>query len=76
MKLNYEDKWKSVATWLPKEELEQFRAICISHGVTPAAYLRAMITDVLAEEGPKVRIPRRRLAPDIFARFHAQEGQA
>lgn len=63
----YEDRNKPVATWLTKQELELFRAICRANNVTPAAYLRAMIVDVLAEEGPRTKIPRRCLPPDLFA---------
>lgn len=63
----YEDRNRPVATWLTRQELELFRAIAKNNRVSPAAYLRAMIVDVLAEEGPRTPIPRRRLRPDIFA---------
>lgn len=72
MPTTYGGRNKPICTWLSKEELELFRAIARSNNVSRAAYLRAMIVDVLAEEGPKVTVPRRSLPPDIFAAFRAK----
>jgi hypothetical protein len=68
-KRNYDDDHVPVATWLTKTELAHFKAVAIANNVTPAAYLRAMIVDVLAEEGARVSIPRKRLSPDLFERY-------
>lgn len=68
----YEDGRKAVAAWLTLPELELFRAIAQANNVSPSAYLRAMIVDVLAEEGPRTAIQRRVIAPDIFALFHEE----
>lgn len=70
--MSIEGRNRSVATWLSREELELFRAIAKANHVSPAAYLRAMIVDVLVEEGPKVPLPRRRVAPSIFAIFKSK----
>lgn len=45
---------KPVCTWVSRTDYERFHAIADSNGVTVAAYLRAMIVDVLAEGGPKI----------------------
>lgn len=46
---------KPVTTWLQDADYALFYSIAQSHGVTAATYLRAVIADVLAEEGPKVK---------------------
>lgn len=74
MRYVYEDRNKPVCTWLTKQELELFRAICRANNVCPAAYLRAMVVDVLVEEGPRIKIPRRRLPPDLFTAFKKIDG--
>ena len=47
---------KPVTTWLIRPDYELFHAICKQvHGVTAASFLRAMVVDVLVEEGPQVK---------------------
>ena len=41
---------KPVTTWLETLDYEKFSAIAESNGVTVAAYLRAIIVDVIADE--------------------------
>lgn len=43
---------KTVGTNISSEQYHQFRTIAESHGVSVSTYLRAIINDVLAEEGP------------------------
>lgn len=44
---------KTIGTNLSSGEHELFKAIAESHGVSVSMYLRALVVDVLAEEGPK-----------------------
>lgn len=73
----YEEKNRPLATWVTVPEHDLFMAICAQHNVKPAAYLRALIVDCLAEEGPKLAqrvgsLPRRKLRADLFeARLEA-----
>ena len=46
---------RPITTWISNAEYDLFQSICKSHGVTGAAYLRAVLIDVIAEEGPKVK---------------------
>lgn len=62
----YEDENRPICTWLTQTQLEHFRAIARANNVSPSAYLKAMIVDVLAEETGNVPVPRRQLQPDIF----------
>jgi hypothetical protein len=51
----YHHDRRPVTTWLSTKDYDLFQAIVKHHGTTAATYLRAIITDVLAEEGPKVK---------------------
>lgn len=46
---------RAVGTWVPEKDYDLFVEIAKQHGVTVSTYLRAIIKDVLAEEGPKVK---------------------
>ena len=46
---------RPVCTWIPDKEYDTFAEIAKSHGVNVSTYLRAIINDALAEEGPKVK---------------------
>jgi len=64
----YEQRNRPVGTWITTAEYELFCAIAQANHVKPAAYLRAMISDVIYEESaklPPTSIPRRKL-PDLF----------
>lgn len=64
----YEQRNRPVGTWITAAEYELFYAIAEANHVKPAAYLRAMIADVIYEEKaklPTTSIPRRKL-PDLF----------
>ena len=56
----YETDYKSVATWLLKDDFEKLKNLAHSNNVTISSYLRAIITDVLFEEGELLNAP---LAP-------------
>lgn len=45
---------RAIGTWVTREQYELFNDIAKQHGVSMSAYLRAVVVDVLAEEGPKV----------------------
>jgi predicted DNA-binding protein len=47
----YEDRYKSIATWLSKDDYEKLKQLARNNKVTISTYLRAIITDVLFEEG-------------------------
>lgn len=51
----YHKNKRPVTTWLSKEDYSLFCLIAQQHGVTVAVYLRAIVIDALAEEGPKVK---------------------
>lgn len=61
------DQRRPVATWLTPDQFELLRIIACSHNVSTAAYLRAVIIDVLTEERGKVPIPRRRLQGNLLS---------
>lgn len=61
------DQRRPVATWLAPDQFELLGAIAKSHNVSTAAYLRAVIVDVLTEERGKVKIPRRRLQGNLLS---------
>lgn len=63
----YEEETRPICTWLTRTQLEHFRAVARANNVSPAAYLKAMIVDVLAEESGRVPIPRRTLQGDVFS---------
>ena len=46
----YEDRYKSIATWLSKDDYEKLKQLARNNKVTISTYLRAIITDVLFEE--------------------------
>lgn len=50
MAINYEEDYKSIATWLPKEDYEKLKQLARNNKVTISTYLRGIITDVLFEE--------------------------
>lgn len=75
-KLTYGERHRPIGTWLTKTELEHFKAVARANHVSPAAYLRAMIIDVLAEEGITVPVPRHQLAADIFTFLRKDENVA
>lgn len=50
MSINYEDDYKSIATWLPKDDYEKLKQLARNNKVTISTYLRGIITDVLFEE--------------------------
>lgn len=68
---NSTESRRPIATWVTPYQLELFRAVAASHHISPAALLRAIIVDVLAEEGLSVTIPRRHLIPDLLDALHA-----
>ena len=43
---------KPVATWLSRSDYDKFIALVDKNNVTIATYLRAIIIDIIAEEGP------------------------
>ena len=47
----YENRYKSIATWLPKDDYEKLKSLARINKVSISTYLRAMVTDVLFEEG-------------------------
>ena len=44
---------KPICTWLPEVDYEAFVLVAAMHGVSPAAYLRAIVVDVLADEAER-----------------------
>jgi len=50
----HQDK-AGITTWVTRAERDLLFAIANASGVTVAAYFKAIIADVLAEEGPKVK---------------------
>ena len=42
-----------IGTWIDVPDYERFHEIAVANGVTIAAFLRAMVVDVLAEEDDK-----------------------
>lgn len=64
---SYEEENRPLCCWLSHTQLEHFRAVARANNVSPSAYLKAMVVDVLAEETGKVPVPRHKLLPDIFA---------
>ncbi len=46
---------RAVGTWVSAKDYDLFVEIAKRHGVNVSTYLRAIINDALAEEGPKVR---------------------
>ena len=44
---------KTIGTNISSEEHQLFKVIAESHGVSISTYLRALIVDVIVEEGPK-----------------------
>ena len=44
---------RPICTWVNVLDYQMFHDIAVSNGVTIAAYLRAMVIDVLAEETQK-----------------------
>ena len=74
-KSTYEEENKPLCTWVTESQLAHFQAIAAANNVTPAAYLRAMVVDVIAEESGKVPVPRRRLQPSVFALLAVGEGE-
>lgn len=49
------ERTRAVCTWIPEKEYDTFAEIAKGHGVNVSTYLRAIINDALAEEGPKVK---------------------
>lgn len=45
---------RPIATWLSLEDYEKFKALSKAAGVTPAAYLRSIVTDVIIDEAERV----------------------
>lgn len=66
----YDEENRPLCCWLSQMELAHFRAVAQANNVSAAAYLRAMVIDVLAEESGRVPVPRRALRPNIFAVLH------
>jgi hypothetical protein len=50
LKSPYKALRKPICTWLSLSDYELFCALAASIGVTPAAYLRSIVVDALAEE--------------------------
>lgn len=44
---------RTLATAISADDYARFEAVAKSHGVTVSTYLRAIVVDVLAEEGSK-----------------------
>ena len=44
---------RPICTWVNALDYQRFHDIAVANGVTNAAYLRAMVIDVLAEEKQK-----------------------
>ena len=44
---------RPICTWVNVLDYQMFHDIAVSNGVTIAAYLRAMVIDILAEEAEK-----------------------
>ena len=42
-----------IGTWVDLSDYQRFHDIAVANGVTIAAFLRAMVVDVLAEEADK-----------------------
>ena len=53
MRLKSRKLWRSIGTIVSKDDQEKFYTIARSSGITPSAYLRSMIVDVLAEDADK-----------------------
>jgi hypothetical protein len=49
----YEELRRPLTTWISVDDYALFRAVALSNKVAPAAYLRAVVMDVLAEERSK-----------------------
>ena len=64
--MSYDNENRPICTWLTQTQYEHFRAIAHANHVTPTAYLKAIIVDVLAEETGRVPVPRRALQRDIL----------
>lgn len=58
---------RPIATWLTDAQLEQFKAIATKHNVSPTALLRAVVVDVIAEDGDNAPLPTRYAPLDLFA---------
>lgn len=46
----YNERNKPLTTWLTADEVARFQALAKAHGVTAAAYLRAVVVDALGDE--------------------------
>ena len=44
---------RPICTWVNALDYQRFHDIAVANGVTNAAYLRAMVIDILAEEAEK-----------------------
>jgi hypothetical protein len=44
---------KPIATWLNLEDYEKFKDLAEASGVTPAAYLRSIVIDAIADEADR-----------------------
>lgn len=68
---DYEARNRPLGTWVSEQEALVFAAICAHHNIRPAAMLRALVIDCIAEEGHKVAaatlIRRKVVAADLFA---------
>lgn len=51
----YHQEKSPITTWISRSDRELLYAVAAASGTTVATYLRAVIMDVLAEEGPKVK---------------------
>lgn len=69
MSTNFESKNRPLGTWVTADEYALFIAICAKHNVRPSTFLRALVVDCIAEEGPTVPQPvpvQRKVLPDLF----------
>lgn len=55
MKDLYEKHHKLVATWIPRKDFEHLEQLAKDNKVTLAAYVRAVIVDVLQEEASTIQ---------------------
>jgi len=62
----YEDRYKSIATWLSKDDYEKLKQLACNNKVTISTYLRAIIVDVLFEEYDPVHAALATTIPDVI----------
>ena len=46
----FKDKHGPITTWVPLEDLAILQQLAIKHNVTLAAYIRAIIVDIIQDE--------------------------